>query len=108
MSWPIKIFTFVLSWLNVNNLNQSREQGMGIEIQSLIHLCINLTNTLQSPPYVPGTTLRNTVWNKAETILMVWNLYSNGGVRTLTNKISNCNKNKLEQGHRGRRSEELF
>lgn len=98
VNWPITIFTFVLSWLNVvNHLNQNREQGMGIEIQSLIHLCINLTNTLLSPPYVPGTTLRtgNTVQNKAETILLVWNLYSNGGVGTLTNKISNCNKNKL-------------
>lgn len=89
VGWPIKIFTFVLSWFNVvNHFNQNREQGTGIEIQSLIHLYINLTNTLLSLPYVPGTTLRagNTVWNKAETILMLWNLYSNGGVRTLTKK----------------------
>lgn len=68
---------------------------MGMEIQSLIHFCVHLTNTLQSPPWVPGATLRagNTVQDKAETIVLVWNVYSNGGVRTLTNKIANCNKN---------------
>lgn len=83
VSWPIKnLFLFFLGFNAVKHLNQDREQGMGIETLSLIHLCIHLTNTLLNPAYVPDIILGagNTVGNTAETILMVWNLYSNGGV----------------------------
>lgn len=85
------IFVFILFCLSFNvvkQLNLNEEQGMGIEICSLIHSCIHLTNTLLSPAYMPGTILGvgNIEVNKAEKNLMVSNLYSNRGVGHLTSK----------------------
>lgn len=73
---------------------------MKMEIHSLIYSCTHLTNTLRTPAYVPGTVLGagNTEENKAEKFLMVWNLYSNGGVGHLTDKLSNCNKKNYSKG----------
>ena len=58
---------------------------MGIEICLLTHSHVNSTNTWLSPSCAPGTILgaENTVVKEAEKFLMVWSLYSNGGVRHL-------------------------